>query len=79
VILNSEHLDADHDEDAPLKFKKMTNIIGPSTPHGFAERNVPEELFLAAEEPNTFSQAEKDASWKAAMTEEINSIEENNT
>jgi hypothetical protein len=37
-------------------------------------------LFLAEDdEPTNFSQAEQHASWRSAMAEEINSIEENNT
>jgi transposase InsO family protein len=75
----SENLDADHD-DAPLRFRKVSDLVGPGSPPGQAIRNVPEFLmFAAGEEPTTFTQAEKEASWRQAMKEEISSIEENDT
>jgi hypothetical protein len=64
------NLDADHD-DAPLKFSKMDDIIGPGSPLGRVVREVPGQLFMATEEPSSFSQAKKDASWRHAMTEEM--------
>jgi hypothetical protein len=75
---SSYNLDADHD-DAPLRFIKLNDILGLDSPSGRAIREVPGHLFMAAEEPNSLSQAEKDASWRRAMAEEINSIEDNNT
>jgi hypothetical protein len=75
----SENVDADHD-DAPLRFKKMANIVGPGSPPGQAVKSVLEFLmFAAGEEPATFTQAEKETSWRQAMKEEISSIEENHT
>jgi hypothetical protein len=72
------NLDADHN-DAPLRFRKMNDILGSGSPPGRAVRDVPGQLFMATEELSSFSQAEKDASWRHAMAEEINSIEDNNT
>jgi hypothetical protein len=73
------NLDADHD-DAPLKYRNMSEIIGPATPPGLEFRDVQRELFFAAgEEPTTFSQAEQEASWRHAMDEDIKSIQDNKT
>jgi hypothetical protein len=54
----SENLDVDHD-DAPLRFRKMVDIVGPGSPPGQAIRNALEFLmFVAGEEPATFTHAE---------------------
>jgi hypothetical protein len=75
----SYNMNADHD-DAPLKYRNMSEIIGPATPPGPAFRDVQRELFFAAgEEPTTFSQAKQEASWRHAMDEEIKSIQDNKT
>jgi hypothetical protein len=77
---SSENLDADHEEDAPLRYRRLTDILGPSSPPSRAARDATEYLLLASEEePTTFKQAEQSAPWKRAMLEEINSIEENDT
>jgi hypothetical protein len=39
------NLDADHDN-APLKLRKMDDILGPSSPPGRAVREVPGQLFM---------------------------------
>jgi hypothetical protein len=36
----SDNLDADHDDEAPLRYRKLTNILGPGTPPGFAAREA---------------------------------------
>lgn len=33
-------LDDDHDEDASLRLRTMDNVLGASSPSGFAEREV---------------------------------------
>jgi hypothetical protein len=79
VISFWDNLDATHDVDAPLKVRKMADIIGSAPPPGQATMNVHRELFFAAgEEPATFQEAEQDVAWGHAMSDEINSIEENN-
>jgi hypothetical protein len=76
----SENLDADHDEDAPLRYRRLADLLDPGSPPGQATRNPTVELFLAdGEEPATFNQAEQDISCRRAMGEEISSIVENNT
>jgi hypothetical protein len=42
-------------DDAPLGFRKMNDVLGPGSPSGSAVRDVPSQLFMAAEEPSSFS------------------------
>jgi hypothetical protein len=50
-------LDADHD-DAPMRYRHLSDMLGPSTSPGQVERNLNEELMLVmGEEPATYSQA----------------------
>jgi hypothetical protein len=73
------NLDADHD-DAHLRYRRLSDILGPVTPPGKANREVQGGLYFEArEEPTSFSQVELKASWGHAMQEEIRSIEENQT
>lgn len=72
-------LDADHDEDAPLRFRSLDNILGDAEPPGLADRElVGEALYLtSAEKPRSVREAEQDPHWWAAMLEELKAIEEN--
>ncbi|KAF0934417.1 hypothetical protein E2562_025026 [Oryza meyeriana var. granulata] len=73
-------LDADHDDDAPLRFRVIDAIIGPASPPGLAPRVLNEDLmFTTADEPASFREAESKACWRQAMHEEMCSIEDNNT
>lgn len=76
-----EQLDADHDDDAPLRFRTLDNIIGPASPPGYAVRDLGDEQLYAisAEEPASLAQAAKDPCWRRAMEEELQAIEENRT
>jgi hypothetical protein len=76
--INDENLDADHDDDAPLRFRSMSDILATSR---FAPRAlVAEELHVvSSDEPTSFIEAEISPSWRKAMMEEIDSIEENGT
>jgi hypothetical protein len=77
---NELDLDNDHD-DAPLRFRAIDNIIGARTmPLGPATRNLDAELhFTSAEEPATFTAAEREPCWRATMTEEMKAITDNAT
>jgi hypothetical protein len=60
----SANLDADHDEDVPLRYRHLTDILGTESPPGQATRVLQEELMLVrGEEPTTYSQAESDEPW----------------
>jgi hypothetical protein len=76
--IDDENLDADHDDDAPLHFRSMSDIL--VTP-GFAPRAlVAEELHVVSSDtPTSFTEAEHNPSWRKAMMEEMDSIEENGT
>jgi hypothetical protein len=57
-------LDAEHDR-APLRFRRLNDILGPWTPPGRAAREVFDQLYMAkGEEPNSFCQVEKEGSWR---------------
>jgi transposase InsO family protein len=76
----SDLLDADHDDEAPLRFRRVDNIIGESTPPGFVDRNLEEHLLLASDaEPTSFEEALKHEHWRHAMLDEMTSIEASGT
>jgi hypothetical protein len=76
--VDDKNLNADHDDDASLCFRSMSNIL--ATP-GFTPRAlVAEELHMvSSDEPTSFTEVERSPSWRKAMMEEMDSIEENNT
>jgi hypothetical protein len=76
--VDHDALDADHDDDAPLRFRAIDSIVGPASPPGLAARVLDEELmFTSADEPASFGEAERAACWRQAMRDELRSIEEN--
>jgi len=79
--LQGDELDADHDDDVPLRFRAMDDVMGPGSPPGYAVRDLGDGRLLAvsAEEPASLAQAQKEACWRRAMEEELRSIEENRT
>jgi hypothetical protein len=76
-----EYLDADHKDDAPLRFRRIDNLIGPSSPPEYADRREAEEhLMLACDiEPASYEEAMKHECWRLAMLDEMTSIEANGT
>jgi hypothetical protein len=55
------NLDAEHDV-APLRFRRLHDILEPGTPAGRAAREVSDQLYMAeGEEPSSFYQSEKEA------------------
>jgi hypothetical protein len=76
--IDDKNLDADHDDDAPLLFHSMSDIL--ATP-GFTPRAlVAEELHVvSSDKPASFTEAEHSLSWRKAMMEEMDSIEKNGT
>jgi len=72
-------LDADHD-DAPLRFRRLDNVLGPTSPLGLAQRELEEHLLLASDtEPSTFAEAQQHECWRLAMLDEMTTIEANGT
>jgi hypothetical protein len=77
---DEERLDAAHGE-LLVHYRTYDNIIGTGE-HvlGLAACNLIEELnLMSTGEPCTFAEAEQDATWQAAMQEEIDSIKQNQT
>jgi hypothetical protein len=77
---DEERLDAAHGE-LHVRYRAYDNIIGAGEHvSGLAVRNLIEELnLMSTGEPCTFAEAEQDAAWQAAMQEEIDSVERNQT
>jgi hypothetical protein len=67
--VDDENLDANHDDNASLRFHNMSDIL--MTP-GFAlHALVAEELHVvSSDEPASFVEAEHNPSWRKAMMEE---------
>lgn len=76
-----EALDAEHDEDAPLRFRAMEDVVGPGTPPGYDVRDLGAGrlLVVSAEEPASVKQAMEESCWRQAMEEELKSLEDNKT
>jgi hypothetical protein len=77
---DDDRLDAAHG-DTPVRYRKVDNLFGGEEPvPGLAPRNLESELHLTSTgEPCSFAEAERDKAWQAAMREEIESVERNNT
>ncbi|WVZ88078.1 hypothetical protein U9M48_034631 [Paspalum notatum var. saurae] len=73
-----EDLNADHDDEAPLRFRAIDTVIGPALPPGLAPWVLDEELmFTTADEPVMIAEAEREECRRQAMREEMKSIEVN--
>jgi hypothetical protein len=73
-------LDADHDEDAPLRFHKVDNVLGSTSAPGLAQQELEEHLLLASDvELTCFAEAQKHECWRHAMLDEMTVIEVNGT
>jgi hypothetical protein len=77
---DEERLDAAHGE-LHVRYCAYNNIIGTGeNVSGLAMCNLIEELnLMSTGELCTFAEAEQDATWQAAMQEEIDSIKRNQT
>jgi hypothetical protein len=76
----SELLDNDHDDDAPLRFRRVDNVIGPGPTPGLAARDLEEHLLLACDaEPSSLDEALKHECWRHALLDEMTAIEANGT
>jgi hypothetical protein len=67
--VDDENLDADHDDDTPLRFRSMSDILVTSW---FTTRAlVAEEMHVvSSDEPTSFTKAERSPSWTKATIEE---------
>ena len=75
-----EDLDAEHEDDAPLRFRTIENILGPATNPGIVQRDQEEDLLLVnVDEPASYEQAMAHECWRKTMLDEMTSIEANDT
>ena len=76
----TEFVDAFH-EGEEVWFRRLDDIVGGTGPSGLAGRllNDAELLLVNAEEPPTFTLAERDGNWRQAMLEEMKVIKKNET
>jgi hypothetical protein len=76
--VDDENLYTNHDDDAPLHFCSMSDIL--ATPRFEPRALVAEELHMvSSNESASFIEAMHNPSWRKAMMEEMDSIEENGT
>jgi hypothetical protein len=77
---DEERLDVAHGE-LPMRYRAYNNIIGTGERvPGLAVHNLIEELnLMSTGESCTFTEAEQDVVWQAAMQEEIDSVKRNQT
>jgi hypothetical protein len=76
--IDDENMDADHDDDIPLCFRSMSDIL--VMPRFAPCALVAEEVHVvSSDEPTSFVEAERNPSWRNAMMEEMGSIEKNGT
>jgi len=71
-------LDAFYD-DEPLRYRKMTNILGDVSPPDLEPRLFAQLHLTHAGEPTNHAEARGDPAWEAAMKQEIESVEKNKT
>jgi hypothetical protein len=81
AVHEDENLDVDHDEDAPLRYRGLSEIIGSVSTPGIAMRHLGNQRLLIAsvEEPISLAEVEQDPSRCKAMEEELKSITDNGT
>jgi len=73
-------LDADHEDDAPLRFRALDNVLGDVPVPGKAGRELDAGLLLAVDgEPTSFDEVREEEEWRKAMLDELSSIEQNDT
>ncbi|WVZ61751.1 LOW QUALITY PROTEIN: hypothetical protein U9M48_011574 [Paspalum notatum var. saurae] len=73
-------LDHDHEDDVPLRFRTVDDLVGPGPAQGLANSVLNQELLVAiGDEPASVEEAKASKEWRMAMLEEMASIEENKT
>jgi hypothetical protein len=75
-----EFLDADHNDEAPLRFRRFANILGDGKTLGRVEHEFQEDLLLVCtDEPATLAEAQEQSCWREAMEAVMAAIEGNGT
>lgn len=75
-----EHLDINHDDDVPPRYRRVDDLLGLGCPPGQAERDLEERLLLACDvKPTSLAEAMQHKCWRHAMLDEMTSIEASGT
>jgi len=75
-----DYLDADHDDNAPLRFRRIDNVLGEAETPELTHRDLEERLLLASDaEPASFKEAMRHDCWRHTMLDEMTSIEASGT
>jgi len=77
---DEDRVDVYHD-DEPLRYHTMDNILGNQPVPRLVVHDFEAELHLAHKdaEPRSFTEAEGDMAWRAAMQQEMDAVEQNRT
>jgi hypothetical protein len=77
---DEERIDACYDGE-PLRYRTMKDILGDQPVPGLVPHDLDGQLHLACDdgEPRSFTEAEKDTTWRAAMKAEMDAAEKNRT
>jgi hypothetical protein len=75
---DEDRLDAYYDNE-PLRYRTVANILGEQSPPDQPERLFTQLHLTHAGEPTTSAEAQGDLAWRAAMKQEIKSVEQNRT
>jgi hypothetical protein len=77
---DEERIDACYDGE-PLRYRTMEDLLGDQPVPGLVPYDLEGQLHLACNdgEPRSFTEAEKDAAWHAAMKAEMDAVEKNLT
>jgi len=76
---NEDRLDAYHDDDEPLRYRTVVNILGDAPTPEPPPRLFAELHLTRAGEPDSYAKAKEDPAWRAAMEQELASVEQNST
>jgi hypothetical protein len=65
----------------PLWYRTMEDLLGDQPVPGLVPHDLEGQLHLACDdgEPRSFTEAEKDVAWRAAMKAEMDVVEKNRT
>jgi hypothetical protein len=77
---DEERIDACYDGE-PLRYRMMKDLLGDQPVTGLVPHDLEGQWHLACDdgEPRSFTEAEKDAAWRAAMKAKMDAIEKNRT
>jgi hypothetical protein len=77
---DEEHIDAYYDGE-PLRYCTMEDLLDDQPVPGLVPHDLEGQLHLACDDgvPRSFTEAEKDATWRAAMKAQMDAVEKNRT